>query len=896
MDAYRRFAGSGDAPPTPQQQQQQHLPPPSHPNPNGWYPGPAPPYHAPHPNHPYPPQQHQWGHPPPPDIQHQHRPPQPLPQYTYQPQPPPMQPPPPPAPGNPWPPHHAGAQPPAPSYPPPLPGQAWTNHSWAQNDGYTDDWATKAKEWAAAKSGTQNHQIQQHVMPTNRTEVHHYGGYHDQYQHSAGVPAEPLHPPIPQSNSDQLPFQMTGQSRETNYLLDRGPMAPPPKSFSSFPSTYEQEVSYNYSSAPAVNGDAMLQYPSSQQAQTAPAASAVQDGFPRGTPSMPGHGGQSFRMMVDPSDQPLEFNSRKPDMAVHQAVNINSTVPTGVSEHDTVASTQSWGPSAVGYFPRAPVPPQMDPSVHAAPLFGAVAGSNYVPPAAFGFGSVTEAFPTDASTLFNVAERSKKPPVPNWLREELLKKKSTPVSASVQHSTNFNSMESEDAAELVKRADQTDSRSIGPAKLTEDDDADEDEIEEARMAAINKEIKRVLTEVLLKVTDDLFDEIATKVLNEDDSSTEPNDSTRVSSLKERDLGEPKAKSTAKVVVSAKPANISSIDHLDGTGLSSPKGALLGLASYDSDDSDDDEGEKSIDGERHMNHSESAAIQSVSSGDDKKSNVEGSQRKANAESERELHIDDTQNGEFPLEAKTSIQPINEKAHGHADVDCQNGKASSTNHAENNNNNNAESTHRHLARSIHEEDLVKDAKLVHRKDLESSITEKYNDGDNHSMHGNIDKKGIKEEKGSGRYAKHGLDERNNAKGDRKDFPEDARERKRDSADRRDKRKDGNDDRSRQIMKSSASHSSRRSRSPSGRSHTRKESSSHVRRSVSSDEPSDHVKKRKTHSRKDSMSPSPPRSRNRRVSRSPHSKHSHRRHSPYSSAERKKRSRSRTPVKRR
>lgn len=39
---------------------------------------------------------------------------------------------------------------------------------------------------------------------------------------------------------------------------------------------------------------------------------------------------------------------------------------------------------------------------------------------------------------------------------------------------------------------------------------------------------------------------------------------------------------------AKPANISSSDHKGSTGLSSPKGALLGLASYDSDDDDDDD--------------------------------------------------------------------------------------------------------------------------------------------------------------------------------------------------------------------------------------------------------------------------------------------------------------------
>ncbi|KAM3390336.1 hypothetical protein ACQJBY_012123 [Aegilops geniculata] len=645
-------------------------------------------------------------------------------------------------------------------------------------------------------------------------------------------------------------------------------MAPPPKNFGPFPSTYEQEVPYNYSSAQG-NGNAILQYPI-PQAQPSLSASSVQDGFPRGTPGVPGHGAQSYRMMADPSDQPLEFNDRKaPDMAVHETINIRSSAPTAMAEHGTVpTTTQSWGPSAtVGYFHPAAVPPQasqMDPSLHAGPLFGALSGSNYVPPAAFGAGSVTEAFPADANTLFNVAERSRKPPVPNWLREELLKKKSTPVSASVQHSTNYDSMDSEDAVEPPNRADQTDSRSIGSAKSIVADEADEDEVEAARTAAINKEIKRVLTEVLLKVTDDLFNEIATKVMNEDDSSAESNETTGVSSSKDLGLGESKVKTTAKVVVPAKPNNVSSTGPSDGNGLSSPKGALLGLASYDSDE-EDDEGDgdgENADGELHNNSNISiASVQSVSTGDDHKSSDKRSQSRPTAESEQEPSIHDTQNGE----AKTSIQPIgvihktNEKTNGHAEVDFQNGKTSFGHHTESNNNN-ADSTHRHFERNGHEKDL-KEAKVVNGKDSDPSRTDKFRDGDKHSMPENIDKKGTyKEEKGSGRYAKHGLDRWDDAKRDRKDHPKDARERKRDSADRRDIGKDGNDDRSRQITKSSASHSSRRSRSrsPSGRSRARNESSSRVRGSVSSDEPSDNAKRRKSHSRKNSMSPSPPKSR--------------------------------------
>ncbi|CAN6250510.1 unnamed protein product [Urochloa humidicola] len=928
MDAYhqqRRFAGSGDPPPPSQQ-----PPHPSHPNAH-WYPAAPPPYPA-HPSHPYPPQHHhQWG--PPPDLQHQRHPPPPQQQLYGYPQPPPsmtmqQQPPPP---GNPWPPHHAAGQPPPPSYPPPPPGQAWTNHSWTQNHGYPgngneEDWATKAKAWVAANSVTGNHQIQQHAMSTSRTESHH-NGYHDQYRQPTGLPkevTEPLHPPVPQSSNDHMSFPMTGQQRETNHLLDRGPMVSPAQTFGSFPSTFEQEVSYNYSNAPG-NGNNMLQYPNSQ-GQAFSTASAVQGGFPQAPSSMPvvpsaelppvGHERQS----VDPSDQPLEFNSRKaPDVAVQ--TNANSTIPatpTLAINYDAIATSHSWTPSAtVGFLPQAPLPTQatqMDP--HAAPLFGAASSSNYVPPPAFGIGSVTDVFPADPNTPFSVAEKSKKRPVPNWLREELLKKKSAPLSASAQHPTKLNSTESDDAEEPLGKPDQSDSRSNDSAKSTEDNEDDEDEIEATRMAAINQEIKRVLTEVLLKVTDDLFDEIATKVMNEDDSSAESSEPADGFGSKEPGLGESRTKTSAKVVLSAKTANISSSDHKDSTGLGSPIGALLGLASYDSDDDDDDgddgdgkdkipmsdlsanagAGDKSTLGKRHVNHTENVL-----------SHGKSTQRSTNAEPER-VHVRDTQNGEFPLDAKTFIEPVNEmdeKPHRYAAVDIPNRKTSSGSNT--GKYNDLESSHARLEKSGKKE-FDKEVKTDHTRDIESSTAEKYYN-DKYGMYENVDKKNsFKEGKGSGRTAKHYSDTRephsrgnskhDGAKADRKDFPKDTRERDRDTTDRRgEKGKDGKDDRSRQMTKSSTSHSrSSRSRSPRGRSRTRKENSSHVRGSVSSEDPSDSVKKRKHHSRKNSMSPSPPKSRNRRVSRSPHSKHSHRRHSPHSSSNRTRRSRSRTPVKRR
>ncbi|KAL6844123.1 hypothetical protein ACP4OV_025796 [Aristida adscensionis] len=903
MDAYhqqRRFAGAGDCPPPPQH-------PPPHPG-APWYPAPPHPY-PPHPSNPYPPPHpqyhHQWGAPP--DPQHQRHPAPPPAQqqqpYAYQPPPPPMpMAPPPPAPGNPWAPHHAAGQPPPPSYPPPPPGQVWTNHPWDQSHGYPghgneEDWATKAKAWATAKSVTENHQIQ-HAISTSRTENHHYG-YHNLYQQPAGLPnevTEPLHPQVPQSSNDNVPFPMTGQQRETNHLHDRGPMASPAKNFGSFPSTYEQEVSYNYSSAPG-HGNAMLQYPSSQ-AQPFPNSSAVQDGFPRAPPVVPSVEQTPFgheRQSIDPSDQPLEFNSRKaPDMAVHATKHFSSTTPpTVASNHET----HSWMASAtVGFLPQAPLPPQaaqMDPSVHGAPLFGAVSGSNYVPPAAFGVGSVTEVFPTDANNPFNVAEKSKKPPVPNWLREELLKKKSAPLNAPPQHLTNLNSTEPSEIEQTLRRPDQSDSRSNDSAKSTEDDEDDEDEIEAARMAAINQEIKRVLTEVLLKVTDDLFDEIATKVLNEDDSSAESNEPTGVFVSKEPDPGESKTKTSAKVLP-AKPTNDSSSDRKDSSGLSSPKGALLGLASYDSDDDDDDDGEDKIPksnlssetnataanplegdkttlGERHGdNNGKYSSLGSTSSGEDLKSGNQKFQKSTNAGSEDE-HV---HNGEFPSNGKAFIERkdavhMDGKTHGYAEMEIQNRKNS---HFEKYND--VESSHRRSEKSS-KEDFVKEVKADRKKEIDASPAEKYNNGDKHSMNGNVDRKGsFKEEKGSGRIGRHesdtrepnssGNSKRDDAKGGRMDVPNEKRERNRDSSDGRGgKGKDEREDRSRQMSKSSTSHSSRRSsrsRSPRGRSRTRKESSSHVRGSASGDEPSDSVKKRKLHSRKDSMSPSPPRSRNR------------------------------------
>jgi beta-arabinofuranosyltransferase len=142
--------------------------------------------------------------------------------------------------------------------------------------------------------------------------------------------------------------------------------------------------------------------------------------------------------------------------------------------------------------------------------------------------------------------------------------------------------------------------------------------------------------------------------------------------------------------------------------------------------------------------------STSLGKDVKS-VDKRTQRINAEPEHE-HIHDTQNGEFPLDAKTFSQP---KA-------CRDLEKSSKGA------------------------LVKDEKANHTKELESSIGEKYNSDDKSSMY---DKKGIiKENKGPDRIPKHVSDTR--------------------EPHSRCFRGKNYKDRSRQMTKSPTSHSSRRS----------------------------------------------------------------------------------------
>ena len=141
------------------------------------------------------------------------------------------------------------------------------------------------------------------------------------------------------------------------------------------------------------------------------------------------------------------------------------------------------------------------------------------------------------------------------------------------------------------------------------------------------------------------------------------------------------------------------------------------------------GDKGTLGRKHMNHDEKKlSLGSTSSGEDFKSITKNSQRSTKVEPERE-HIQDIQNGEFPVDVKKFVKPnsavdkMHEKADSYAAVDVQNRKTSSNNRAEKYDD--LESSHRHLEKSS--KDFVKEVKTDHAKEHESSTAKKYNNGD-------------------------------------------------------------------------------------------------------------------------------------------------------------------------
>ncbi|KAK6922277.1 hypothetical protein RJ641_012784 [Dillenia turbinata] len=631
---YQTAPSHPPAPPTPQpptasyHSDQFHPPPP----PSSYLPphqNPLPPYSA-HPSHShYPPPRPHSNFPPPP--------------YPFQPYHQVNQ-----EWGNPgWAPRHQGWD-----YPAPSP---------------EEDWAARAQAWAAAKVALENQHPESQFTPAARPLEQsqyqdqysqpvnpHYAdvqqGPHHTSDYQFSVPAAPSYRPVAVNLHGSASFILGASSfvadGHAHYKARDGPLAaevnaafPHQENLPTIPFNHEQEVPSSYSSVTggedASDQNEQLYMFSAQEGHhilpklPAVGRSALME------KSNYAYGRQSASSINDLDDQPLEFASRyNHDHGPNTHSNYMYPDAAGpvrsIDAVTTLPGVHSWAPPVapgVVYppVPTVPLGPQHDPlSVPSpvpgstAPIFGGNSSPCFqptVPPvgAPFGLGAgsahhPTAVFPGESYGVSTVSERPKKALVPNWLREEIIKKKAVITSAQ-EHSREDQSLEDETIDKSVAKGEQADGKSIDASRSAEEED-DEDYVEAARTAAINQEIKRVLTEVLLKVTDGLFDEIATKVLNEDDKTGGTimiyESDHNIAAPDQKKSASPPAllapKASAKVLVPmiAKDAVTKEVNESSSSGA---PGDLLGLASYASDEDGDDEIESSnkSGGEKHIIH-------------------------------------------------------------------------------------------------------------------------------------------------------------------------------------------------------------------------------------------------------------------------------------------------------
>ncbi|AAF09079.1 unknown protein; 77955-74282 [Arabidopsis thaliana] len=571
MDAYQPppqylRPPSGPPPPTdPYHQYYQHqarppVPPPTQPGgPPAWY---SNQFHHPHSPSPPPPPPPQWGPPSPHYPQGQ---PYSSPAY------PPHQPP-----------FNAGAngnsQFPPPStgapIPPPYPqaNQEWGNPNWGyqQQQGHTpqansnvEDWAVKAKEWAAANKDQQSQQsapnqpsgqVYQQQYPT-----HGYQDFHQQAVPGVSYQQHQQFPVPPTTQPERYPNYATGNESFPGVGL-------PQENLPTSSAIHQQERLVTHK----------LCTPSELKLVTLFARKEESGNTTQHEVhiSLPDGGGPVH------TEQHMQYAYGDQSAAP----------PSNFSDHN------AWQPHTTSGVVYPPIPssaqsiPQHDSSMAIPPVSGHIMPpyGRFPPPnpqpvgPPYAFGTKPPLHPVAAFMDDSYAASSvppKKAPVPNWLKEELLKKKADLGRPS---SGRFEERESMDDDVLYKpptKADQPDKKSFSPSNSS--DEEEEDEMDAARTTEINMEIKRILTEVLLKVTDELFDEIATKVINEDeaipkDDSVQHNHKLSSSLLSTAD---PLHKASAKILVSVEGAN---------TKASSGSPAdVLGLASYASDDDDAD---------------------------------------------------------------------------------------------------------------------------------------------------------------------------------------------------------------------------------------------------------------------------------------------------------------------
>ncbi|KAI3941229.1 hypothetical protein MKX01_029803 [Papaver californicum] len=912
-------------------------------------------------------------------------------------------------------PHHHYLPPPPPSHhqhpyshpPPPAYSQQTSENpnrvyqqSWQHPDGSSvhnngEDWAARAKEWAAAKTATVDNQHMQHQFaPIGRPEEHSHV-YHDQLQQAGDARyADPQqsqhtlsshqHYPASSTNFNRPPENHLQESTfssgvSSSYVSD-GHLAYmardgapsgdqnhvyPQGSASGNSSMYQQEVPSSYSSVPGAEGDGdrddqlcrsshiqMLEGPHFMQQNFGAASKSASLEQPHFTY------GDRPAESVATCDRPLEFT---PTFSCELDPQPQPSYP----HLDPTPSVVS----GVVYPPIPPVPSgaQFDPSFgppgpgHSASMFGQITGSNFRPAISGvstqnGLGTGISVHPTtpflgDANGGSIVSDRPKKASVPNWLREEIIKKKATMVSSYQEYpeGDSTNSIEEETMSNSFVNGDQADNKNISHSRLSDVEDDDEDDMEAAKTAAHNQEIKRVLTEILLKVTDELFDEIATKVLDEDDVTVEADRSINL----QKQMSSPfqTTKASAKVLIPVKGKQTETKDESEKSS-SGAAGDILGLGSYASDNDDEDE----VTGSSIQPTAK--PIQPSKLSDIRSEVVEnvGSRAEPDGPSEGQIHKESehkrTSSSRAPVRSERGnvttdkdhdkrsnheISSLRSTLNGSSEIQEEDkcnfdgGKMpgakvgfESKEAVEENDSKKSELVHGIVRKTTMDDSVgrssrsstdYKDGKEKKRnsgdKEAENAKT---NADEKHSNSRRQDQRHARKEKTDGRdrdVSKERARDRGTRTGEK--AKEDSRrdcnskdERretekfkktsaKEDSNRKRERDKDEKEDRSRHLRHRSGRHKRPRSSPNSGRGRDSKDNSVGSHADESSDGASEDSRKRKPRSKRRSTSPSPTRSRRRQVSRSPRSKHSHRRHSPYSSLEgsRRRRSRSNSPV---
>ncbi|KAI4295074.1 hypothetical protein MLD38_040659 [Melastoma candidum] len=554
---------------------------------------------------------------PPPVPPHPHPPPQQQQQWPPYPQPHPQFPPPPAY-------HHYH------QYSAPYPPQEWSNPNWshqqtwnAQAQSNTEEWAARAKAWADAKAATNagesphTHSQQAAVGESNQLHSQYQPadtGYpvgHQQPQTGSCYQQPPLTPTPQHSQTFQLQEGATLSFRPSTLLDGHAPFSAkdgnmkgaaethsqgPP---STDPLVHQQEVPSSYSSISGNEGTIdnhgkSSDFPVSvQQSMHHLQPSVHVFGGPVSSALPFAYGNQVAEPSKDLTDKPLQFAPGFP----HQ----DNFTPPGYAYHVESAvttSATSWTSTFVPEGdPSSSIP--LSSAGHGAQPFGRLSGSNYMTTiqtvgAQFGLSvgaaePPVSSFSIDAYGVSSVSDRPKKAPVPNWLREEIIKTKAALPSMPLGNAKDQREIEDEEDDKSFE-GDQPDVKSIDSSKLTEDEEDDEDYVEAARTAAINQEIKRVLTEVLLKVTDEIFDEIATKVLDEDD--VEADDEADSVALYQPALKSsyvtPTPNLSGNVPDSIEVKKPETEDSSKSSGNSPPN--ILGLANYSSDDDGNRDGD------------------------------------------------------------------------------------------------------------------------------------------------------------------------------------------------------------------------------------------------------------------------------------------------------------------